>query len=179
MAESSRAFGACYHTSLYPLAADTPGLGGASSHRTLSHMGETRSQSCAAAGATGTADEAQSRWGSGQGSWRKLYDPKEDTSSVLSFPFVHGVPSTWRGPWPQASVCFQGTCPRRTLPRGSFLTVATARSPWYHPVWTTGDHAQGEAGRQMVSVHCAVFMLIADIFNVLCYSIHLCERSVL
>lgn len=43
----------------------------------------------------------------------------------------------------------------------------------------TWDHAQGEAGQQMVPVHYAVFMLIADIFNVLCYSIHLCERSVL
>ena len=47
-----------------------------------------------------------------------------------------------------------------------------------HGLW--GDQGPGRArGQQMVSVHGAVFMLIADIFTVLCYSIHLCERSVL
>lgn len=61
-----------------------------------------------------------------------------------------------------------GPCPRRG--RGEALA---------RPMWMTRDHAQGEAGRQMVSVHCAMFMLIADIFNVLCYSIRLGERSVL
>lgn len=71
-----------------------------------------------------------------------------------------------------------GTHSQWPLPGWTPLTVATAK-PLAPPMQMTGDRAQGEASRQMVFVRCAVFMLIADIFNVLCYSIHLCERSVL
>lgn len=76
-----------------------------------------------------------------------------------------------RAPW--------GHLPQMIPPTrgGSVPSRATAQSPWCHP---GGQGTVAGGGRwQMVSVHCAVFMLIADIFNVLCYSIHLCERAVL
>lgn len=69
--------------------------------------------------------------------------------------------------------------PDELFPGAPFSPWPQQEAPGTTLCGSTWDHAQGEAGRQMVSVHCAVFMLIADIFNVLCYSIHLCERSVL
>lgn len=72
-----------------------------------------------------------------------------------------------------------------SLPSSPGLLVIGPRGPF---PWGTGSRgaARGDGqgpgwvrGRQMVSVHGAVLMLIADIFTVLCYSIHLCERSVL
>lgn len=105
-------------------------------------------------------------------------DPKEDTSSVFSFPFVHELTSkqvSGHGPMLAA----RAHTSRQPLPGGPILALTTVGSPWHHSVRMTWGHAQGEAGRQMVSVHCTVFMLTADISIVLCYSIHLCERSVL
>lgn len=66
------------------------------------------------------------------------------------------------------------------LPSGPGLLGIGPRGTGSPGVARGDDRGPGRVrGQQMVSVHGAVFMLTADIFTVLCYSIHLCERSVL